>query len=108
MKTKHLDFSPLSVPEIAAIVENLPVFVRPVNGILHRLYNIPDDVMSDEFTQVLNTICKKKLLHNGRTIYFFAIMNKEDEDILLNTLVEMDVFSVILDLNKSAEANIYN
>jgi len=80
-------------------IPDLLVFIRPLGSKLHRVFKLPElpEDKTKELDEVLNTICTAK---NGGT-WFFDLRSKEDSDIITDTIALMDIFTILVDLDKS-------
>lgn len=74
------------------------VFIKPLGSKLHRVFKLPeldDQDKSIELAQVLNTICTKK----HQDVWYFAINDPIDEQIVTDTILLMDIQPVMVGLD---------
>jgi len=95
---KKIDFTPIE-RDLKPIVEQSLCFIKPINGRMYRCFNIPDEDKSDELISVMNTICKSK--KDG--VYYFVIEDADDQNVFMDIFINMDLFPVVIDLNKTQE-----
>ena len=95
---RKLDFTPLE-KDLKEIINQCLCFVKPINGKLYRCFKIHDDFKTKELIQVMNTLCRTK--HKG--VYYFLIEGDADNDDFMDIFINMDLYPVIIDLNKTPE-----
>lgn len=79
-------------------IPDMLVFIKPLGSKLHRVFKLPELEEPDksiELSQVLNTICTKK----HQDVWYFAIQNPEDEQIITDTILLMDIQPIMVGLD---------